>query len=93
MYMVILTLHIAIALALTVSTVMVVVSAKQHRATSAFTAMLSSLGLTAVSGIGLLAIVPSSLGHLCMMMTAFTLSVIGVHYYYRTRVLNRVEQT
>ena len=90
--MVMLMLHITIALTLTVSTVVVVLSAWQKRATGAYNAMLSTLGLTAVSGIGLLAIVPSSLGHLCMMMTAFTLSVIGVHYYYRARVLNRVEQ-
>ena len=86
MYMVILSLHIAVALALIASTLVVIVAATQRHATRAYRAMLGTLGLTAASGIGLLLIVPSSLGHLCAMMTIFTVSVIGVRQFYNHRL-------
>ena len=86
MFNLILITHIVIATIMTVSLLGVVAAAYGRRETKAYAAMLGSFGLTVLSGIGLLFVATGGLGRFCVMMSAFSLSVIAARAYYRTRL-------
>ena len=87
MFNLILIAHITVATLMTISVLGVVAAAYSRRETKAYTAMLGSFALTVVSGVGLLFVAAAGgLGRFCVMMSAFTLSVIAARAYYRTRL-------
>ena len=86
MFNLILIAHIAVATIMTISVLGVVAAAYGRRETKAYTAMLGSFALTVVSGVGLLFVAADGLGRFCVMMSAFTLSVIAARAYYRKRL-------
>ena len=84
MHMIILSLHILVASILTVSSLVVTVSARQRQTTNAYLVMMVTFGATIVSGLSLL-LVGASLGRVCATMTALTLAVLLVRRYYLVR--------
>ena len=88
MFNLILIAHIAVATIMTIAVLGVVAAAYNKRETKAYAAMLGSFGLTVVSGIGLLFVTAGGLGRFCVMMSAFTLSVIAARAYYRAQVIS-----
>jgi hypothetical protein len=89
MFNLILIAHITVATIMTVAVLGVVAAAHGKRETKAYAAMLGSFGLTVASGIGLLFVAAGGLGRFCVMMSAFTLSVIAARAYYRARVTSQ----
>lgn len=89
--MLILSLHIFIAVAMTVSTLAVYVAAYSRQETRAYRAMLVTFGITILSGAGLLAVSAAGLGRFCAVMSVFTLSVLLARAFYRNRSLAIVE--
>ena len=86
MHTFILTLHILAALVMSSTIAVVFAAAVKQYETRAYRWMLGAFGTTLASGIGLLLVSPAGLGRFCVMMSAFTLSVIAVRAYYRARV-------
>lgn len=84
--MLILTLHIAVALVMTIATLGVFAAGYAQRESKAYIAMLASFGVTVMSGVGLLFVSAGGLGRFCAMMSAFSLSVIVARAYYRKRL-------
>ena len=90
MFSLILISHVALAAIMTVSLLGVVAAAYGKRETKAYLTMLSSFGLTVISGVGLLFVAPGGFGRFCVMMSIFSLSVIGAHVYYRSRLVAKI---
>ena len=86
MFNLILIAHITVATLMTVSVLGVVAAAYGRRETKAYMTMLGSFALTVVSGVSLLFVAAGGLGRFCVMMSAFTLSVIAARAYYRKRL-------
>ncbi len=84
--MLILTLHISVALVMTIATLGVFAAGYARRESKAYTVMLASFGVTVFSGIGLLFVSNGALGRFCAMMSAFTVSVLIARAYYRKRL-------
>ena len=81
MYATILSIHIALALVMTVSTLAVFFAGWRQSESKTYIAMLTSFAATVLSGIGLVA-VGGSLTHLCVTMTVFGgASVLAARYY------------
>lgn len=88
--MLILALHIAVAFAMTVSTVGVASAAYAGRAVErVYRTMIASFTGTVLSGVLLVVIAPAGLGRFCAMMTAFSAMTLFARHYYRRRVLIR----
>lgn len=84
--MFILTLHILVASVMSFAIVAVIASAHKQRETRFYQTMMGSFILTIVSGVGLLLVTAGTLGRICVMMSAFTFTVIAVRAYYRKNV-------
>lgn len=87
MHIFVLSLHIFVASIMSVAIAGVFLAAYQRRETKAYTPMMISFAATVVSGVGLLYIVPTGLGRLCAMMSAFTILVLVARAYYRKHVV------
>lgn len=81
--------HIAIASFLTLTTVKVSLAAYQQKSTSAYIPMLGAFTATIASGIGLLFVGAGGMGRICATMSAVTLVVFIVRYYYQARVISQ----
>ncbi|MEO5499144.1 MAG: hypothetical protein ABIR46_01430 [Candidatus Saccharimonadales bacterium] len=79
--------HIAIASVLTIATAKVSVAAYKQESTSTYHLMLGSFVVTILSGIGLLFVGAGGIGRICATMSAVSLVVFVVRYYYRMRVV------
>ena len=85
--MLILSLHILVATIMTCATVGVFAAAHARRETKAYSAMLVSFVATVASGTGLLFISTAGFGRFCVMMSAFSMSVLVARAYYKKRSL------
>lgn len=87
MYATILSIHIALALVMTLSTLVVLFAGWRQSESKSYFAMLVSFAATVLSGVGLVA-VGGSLTHLCVTMTVFGgASVLAARYYRRRLAL------
>ena len=87
MYATVLSIHIALAVVMTISTLTVFVAGWRQSESKTYIAMLVSFAATVLSGVGLVA-VGGSLTHLCVTMTVFGgASVLAARYYKRRMAL------
>ncbi len=78
--------HIVVALIMSGAMVATLYSGHRQRISRSYSTMLATFGFTVVSGVGLLIMNAAVLGHVCAMMSVFTLSVIAIRAYYRARL-------